>query len=888
MRVIKVEAKSPFLISDNEKVYRVINGEVDLFLTKIKSGKAEGRRFFLGTLKKNDLISGAKFDSDLKGYGLLVSGLYGTEIEETKDIDADSVVKMFTAISSNFAKSASDIQVFKSNFEAPKGTLFKIKSGGLLKIERGKALFFNNKIPNNFIMPSTFVLADSDLKATVSNDENEIISSMDSSMAIYLRGFLYLEQYKERVNATKFKEKLQQGKNYISSSLRRLMSVFESSVSQSARSEEPHLAVAELIGDYLDMRIVRPRINDPTYQSDPLGEIARVSKFMTRAVTLDDGWHKQDSGPIFGFIGESPVAIIPKGSGYKVINPKTGENRVVTKSIADQINRLAYVIYKPFPNKALNLWDIFSFVMRPNTIRDFVSISLMGAMMGILGMFTPIVTGIIFSSVIPAAEYNSLFYIILFLISITITSSIFGITRSIASLRFEGRVDYMIQSAIWARLLSLPVPFFSKYDSSDLSARANSIITIRRMLTGAAMSTILSAIFSVFQFFLLFYYSLSLALIGIVLTIIPIAVVFLTGKFRLTLVKKAMSLNTKSSSTIMQIIKGISKFKIIGGERRAFSLWADKYNEQNTVQEKASSIARYTGSFNQIYPVITSVVIFYFISKSPDISVGTYLAFQSAFSSFMGSLLGLASTAVSLLNVIPLYDRARPILEAIPEVTEQKRDPGRLKGAISVSNVSYKYKDDSPEVLRGVNIDIKPGEFVAFVGESGSGKSTLMRLLLAFDKPQDGTIRYDNYDLNDLDVQAARRAMGVVLQEGRLMPGDIFNNIIGPYNLTMDDAWAAAEAAGFAEDIRDMPMGMHTVVGGGTLSGGQKQRVLIARALVNKPKIIFFDAATSALDNKTQSIVMDSLKKSDATKIIIAHRLTTIMNADKIFVFDVV
>ena len=161
-----------------------------------------------------------------------------------------------------------------------------------------------------------------------------------------------------------------------------------------------------------------------------------------------------------------------------------------------------------------------------------------------------------------------------------------------------------------------------------------------------------------------------------------------------------------------------------------------------------------------------------------------------------------------------------------------------------------------------------------------------MRLLLAFDKPQDGTIRYDNYDLNDLDVQAARRAMGVVLQEGRLMPGDIFNNIIGPYNLTMDDAWAAAEAAGFAEDIRDMPMGMHTVVGGGTLSGGQKQRVLIARALVNKPKIIFFDAATSALDNKTQSIVMDSLKKSDATKIIIAHRLTTIMNADKIFVFD--
>ena len=212
----------------------------------------------------------------------------------------------------------------------------------------------------------------------------------------------------------------------------------------------------------------------------------------------------------------------------------------------------------------------------------------------------------------------------------------------------------------------------------------------------------------------------------------------------------------------------------------------------------------------------------------------------------------------------------------------------RPRGAIEASRLRFRYKEDLPIVLNDVSFTINPGEFVAFVGHSGSGKPTLFRLLLGFEKPESGFIHFDGLDLDDIDPQALRRQMGVVLQNGRITDGDIFTNIIGTAPLSIDDAWEAARAAGLDKDIEAMPMGMHTVIseGGGGLSGGQRQRLLIARAIVHRPRILLFDEATSALDNQTQSTVSRSLEQLNATRIVIAHRLSTILHADRIFVFD--
>jgi ATP-binding cassette subfamily C protein len=209
-----------------------------------------------------------------------------------------------------------------------------------------------------------------------------------------------------------------------------------------------------------------------------------------------------------------------------------------------------------------------------------------------------------------------------------------------------------------------------------------------------------------------------------------------------------------------------------------------------------------------------------------------------------------------------------------------------LTGRIELNQLRFRYKSDAPLVLQDVSLQIKAGEFIAIAGPSGSGKSTLFRLLLGLQRPEAGAIFYDGLDMAGLDVQAIRRQCGVVLQNGKLLPGDIFENIVGASLLTLEDAWEAARLAGLEDDIRAMPMGMHTLIGEGTgtLSGGQRQRLMIARAIVAKPRILLLDEATSACDNRTQAIVSKSLESLKATRIVIAHRLSTIQNADHIHV----
>jgi len=254
----------------------------------------------------------------------------------------------------------------------------------------------------------------------------------------------------------------------------------------------------------------------------------------------------------------------------------------------------------------------------------------------------------------------------------------------------------------------------------------------------------------------------------------------------------------------------------------------------------------------------------------------------------VASVLQLGMALVSYLMAIPLFDSLRPILEAAPENTVIKPYVENLSGEIEVSNVSFRYEPNGPIVLKNVSLQIAPGEFVAIVGASGSGKSTLLRLLLGFEAPESGSVYFDRQDLSSFDPASVRRQAGTVLQQAQLIPGNIASNIIGMTNATFEDAWEAARNVGLDEDIKQMPMGMLTVVTGGlnTISGGQRERIMIARAIVNKPRILFFDEATSALDNKTQHKVSESLEKLQATRVVIAHRLTTVLNADKIYLME--
>nr|WP_255654315.1 NHLP bacteriocin export ABC transporter permease/ATPase subunit [Cohnella sp. REN36] len=677
--------------------------------------------------------------------------------------------------------------------------------------------------------------------------------------------------------------------------IRRLASVTGGSGAK-ARSEplagDALHTAASLVGGAAGM-IVKPVAAFRLRKSrDPVSEIAKASGFRSRQVMLRDRWWKTDNGPLLAFHEEGghPVALLPRGpSGYALVDPAEGTETAVTAETAAKLETVAHMFYRALPSVPLTVLDILKFGGHRPIRRDFARVALLGIAAGLLGMCVPIANGILFDAIIPAAQRGPLVQLGLILISIAIVTALFELTRSVAMLRIEGKMDGAIQAAVWDRLLQLPASFFRRFTAGDLANRANSINDIRKTLSGVAITALFSGLFSSFNFFLLFYYDVKLALAAAALVLVSMLATFGVG-FALVRKQRVMfKLQGKLEGIVLQIMNGIAKFRMAAAERRAFVLWAKAFGEMKEVSFRVRSIANVHAVFNAVFPAAASIVLFYLVASQPNgLSAGKFIAFFSAFTTFLGAMLAMSSAAVSLLNIVPLLERTKPILQSTPEVHEAMDDPGELSGGIEVRHVSFRYSADQRLVLNDLSLTIRPGEFVALVGASGCGKSSLLRLLLGFEKAESGSIYYDGQDIKSLDIRSVRSQLGVVLQHGKVMAGDIYTNIVGSSNLTHQQAWEAARMAGFDGDIQQMPMGMHTVVseGGGTLSGGQRQRLLIARALARKPKILLFDEATSALDNRTQAIVSESLDQLRATRVVIAHRLSTIRNADRIFVMD--
>ncbi len=629
---------------------------------------------------------------------------------------------------------------------------------------------------------------------------------------------------------------------------------------------------------------------------DPVAQIARASGVRVRRVALRADWWREDGGPIVAFRDKDqrPVALLPASPGrYEIYDPVERVSSPVKTELALTLSPLAYVFYRPFPNKALGLLDLFRFGLQ-GCRREVATILWAGMGAGFLGMAIPFATSILFNNYVPAAERTQVLGMSIFLLVIVLSIAMLMVARGFAVLRLEGKMDSSIQAALWDRLLNLPVPFFRNYSSGDLAMRSLGIIQIRQAITGSTLTSILSGIFSLFSLALLFFYSWRLALVATGLVIVAFLTSALCGGLQMRAGREIFRMRGATTGMVSQFINGVAKLRVAGAEARAFAAWARQFSQQRQISIRSRQTANMLRVFVAVYPLVCQAVLFSYHAHLladptvPPMSTGDFLAFLAGFTQFLTAVLMLSSSVTTVLDVVPLYERALPILRTLPEVDVARSMPGPLNGDIEVSNLTFRYKPESPLVLRGISLKIEAGQFVAFVGSSGCGKSTLFRLLLGFEVPESGAIYYDGKDLSGLDVQAVRRQMGVVLQTSKLASGDIFTNIIGSSNLTINDAWEAARLAGIEDDIKRLPMGMHTVIseGGGGFSGGQRQRLLIARAVVNKPRILLFDEATSALDNLTQSAVSRSLESLQTTRIVIAHRLSTIMNADRIYVVD--
>ncbi|MEH0573670.1 MULTISPECIES: NHLP bacteriocin export ABC transporter permease/ATPase subunit [Streptomyces] len=623
---------------------------------------------------------------------------------------------------------------------------------------------------------------------------------------------------------------------------------------------------------------------------DPVERIALASRVRARAVRLDGRWWRDDVGPLVGHraLSGAPVALLWRRGGYVAVHPATGRETPVEKANAEEFEPRAVMFYRPLPERTSGPLGLLRFSMR-GTAGDLRNLLLSGLVTVAIGALVPIATGKVLGEFVPRAQQGLIVQVCLAVMVSSVVAAAFMLLQNLTILRLEGRIEATLQPAVWDRLLRLPTKFFAERSTGELASAAMGISAIRRLLAGLGPSVAQSVTIGAMNLGLLLWYSVPMALAAIGMLVVIASVFLALGLWQVRWQRRLVVLSNKLNNQAFQTLRGLPKLRVAAAENYAYAAWAAQFARSRELQQRLGRIKNLNTVLGSVYLPLCSLLMFMLLAGPARgaLSAADFLTFNTSMTMLLTSVTSLTGAFVSAVAALPLFEEIRPVLEATPEVRTGNTRPGPLTGALEARRLSFRYSDDGPLVLDDVSFEVRPGEFVAIVGPSGCGKSTLLRLLIGFDKPVSGSVLYDGQDLAALDQSAVRRQCGVVLQHAQPFTGSLLDVICGTEAYTPEEAMAAAELAGLAEDIKRMPMGLHTIVSGsGSVSGGQRQRLMIAQALIRRPRILFFDEATSALDNETQRTVIESTRKLNATRVVIAHRLSTVMDADRVVVME--
>ncbi|MFI8347986.1 NHLP bacteriocin export ABC transporter permease/ATPase subunit [Streptomyces sp. NPDC085596] len=623
---------------------------------------------------------------------------------------------------------------------------------------------------------------------------------------------------------------------------------------------------------------------------DPVERVALASRVRVRAVRLEGSWWRENVGPLVGHraLSGAPVALLWRRGGYVAVQPATGRETPVEKANAEEFEPRAVMFYRPLPERRLGPLGLLRFSLG-GTRSDLLNLLLAGLVTVVIGALVPIATGKVLGEYVPQARENLIAQVCLAVMLSGVVSAAFTLLENLTILRLEGRIEGALQPAVWDRLLRLPTRFFSGRSTGELASAAMGISSIRRLLAGVGPVVAQSVTIGAMNVGLLLYYSVPMALAAIGMLVVIGAVFLGLGLWQVRWQRRLVTLGNKLNNQAFQTLRGLPKLRVASAENYAYAAWASEFARSRELQQKVGRIKNLSSVLGAVYLPVCTLVMFMLLAGPAKgaMSAASFLTFSTAVTMVLTSVTQLTGAFVSGVAALPLFEEIRPVLDATPEVRAGSTRPGPLTGALEARRLSFRYSDDGPLVLDDVSFSVRPGEFVAVVGPSGCGKSTLLRLLIGFDKPVSGSVLYDGQDLGALDQSAVRRQCGVVLQHAQPFNGSIMDVVCGTEPYTPEEVMAAIELAGLAEDVQRMPMGLHTIVAGsGAVSGGQRQRLMIAQALIRRPRILFFDEATSALDNDTQRTVIESTRKLNATRIVIAHRLSTVMDADRVVVME--
>ena len=655
-----------------------------------------------------------------------------------------------------------------------------------------------------------------------------------------------------------------------------------------SRDGDPLVVVATMVGEAAGISVEPPRAGLRGREgADAVRAIAGASNLFSRRVSLSGQWWKSAIVPMIGFLVDgTPVALIERDRRWLMVEA-SGALHTVGDGDAPELLSSAFVLSAAPMHDPVTVSDLARLSVR-GTRRSLLVLLGWSALIAGVSLTVPLAAGVIFGEIIPQGERGRLGWLILALIVAAVAVLPVHVASTAARTSLEAELSLQFQSALWGRVLFSPIARMKRFGGGDLINRILSLEMGRDMLAQAVLGAIPVMLSGAFAIVLLFVYDATLAIIMVLWGLILLGITAVVARRTAASQREVQEASGEVDGFMLQVLSAIPKLHVAAAESRAFTAWAQRFRgaigrelaERSAQQTLIATVTASAGTLVLFTAVAATGVA--------GRNVGTFIAFQTTNALFLGGIGAIAGAMAALFQMKPVFTRGMELVDGPVEASDSRSDPGVLRGDIALRNVTFRYTPEMAPVLDRLDLTVRAGEMVALVGASGCGKSTILRVLLGFEEPEAGSILFDDQDLTSLDMGAVRRQMGVVMQDGRLMPGSIHQNLSGSTTVSEERAWELAELVALADDIKAMPMGLETVVSGegGAFSGGQRQRLLIARALAAGPRILLLDEATSALDNVAQSVITKNLGELGMTRLVVAHRLSTVIDADRIVVID--
>ena len=677
---------------------------------------------------------------------------------------------------------------------------------------------------------------------------------------------------------------------------RRLFNIYDLPVEPEAGDEDTVLVEAlQVVGHHAGIDFKTPTRSAPSDEPMSLVDVLDASGVRARRIRLaaGDHWWRGDSGPMLAFRAEDgqPVALLPGAFGrYREVDPVTKRSVRMTADRAGTLEQVAWMFYRPLPSQNVGPADLLRLALH-RSLPDLVRLVIAGLPGGLIKLLPALALGFVANHVAAGGGGGALYAVALAVAGFGLLGALLHLLQSAAMMRLEGRSASRVEAAFWDRLMRLPANVLHEHPAGDLAMSGMTFQSLRDGLQGIVADSLLSIFFLLPVFGVIFFYDATLGVVTLVFSLAALLVTVGLGLRQVAPHGRMVSAARRVAGRLFQIVGGIAKLRTENAEGSAFAIWAQDYREQKRAEIEVGALAGHARAFGAALPFLAGGVLLLAVVTVGDrhVPFGDFLVVYLVFIAFQSAIARLGESFGTVAAVLPAFEQMRPLLTAVPEADVDGEAVGHLGGDVLFDRISFRYDPDGPLVLDDVTIRARRGEFIAIAGESGAGKSTLFRLALGLDRPTAGAVYYDGRDLRHLNLKQVRRHIGAVPQSVRLHPQDILDNLVGHHDdPPLDEVWSAVRVAEIEDQIKAMPMGMVTMIGtnGSVLSGGESQRVTIARSVIGSPRVMLLDEATNWLDNENQARVMQNLTALTATRIVIAHRLSTLEQADRIYVLQ--